>query len=136
MGKPHLTAEQRGMALRLKAKGLNYKEIGEQIDSSQQTAWNVVMKPQTRTVKPFSWSPGPGRLTLPEREEISLGLRRGDTLSAIAGTLGRAVSTVSREVAANGGRDDYRAWRGHERAHQRSRRPKPRKLASPSSPPR
>jgi IS30 family transposase len=119
------------MALRLRAKGLNFKEIGEQIDSSQQTAWNVVMKPQTRTVKPFSWSPGPGRLTLPEREEISLGLRRGDTLSAIAGTLGRAVSTVSREVAANGGRDDYRAWRGHERAHQRSRRPKPRKLASP-----
>jgi IS30 family transposase len=131
MGKPNLTAEQRAMALRLRAKGLNFKEIGEQIDSSLQTAWNVVMKAPTRTVKAFSWSPGPGRLTIAEREEISLGLRRGDSFSSIAALLGRSVSTVSREVAANGGRDDYRAWRAHDRAHQRSRRPKPRKLASP-----
>jgi IS30 family transposase len=130
MGKPHLTAEQRAMALRLRAKGLNFTEIGEQIDSSLQTAWNVIMKPPTRTVKPFSWSPGPGRLRLDEREEISLGLRRGATLTAIAAQLGRSVSTVSREVAANGGRGDYRAWRAHERAYQRSLRPKPRKLAS------
>jgi len=82
MGKPHLTAEQRAMALRLRANGLNFTEIGEQIDSSLQTAWNVIMKPPTRTVKPFSWSPGPGRLRLAEREEISLGLRRGATLTA------------------------------------------------------
>ena len=119
------------MALRLKAKGLNFKEIGEEIDSSLQTAWNVVMNAPTRVVKPFSWSPGPGRLTIVEREEISLALRRGDTFSAIAAALGRSVSTVSREVAANGGRDGYRAWRAHQRAHQRSLRPKPRKLGSP-----
>ena len=130
MGKPHLTAEQRAMALRLRAKGLNFTEIGEQIDSSLQTAWNVIMKPSTQKPKPFSWSPGPGRLRLDEREEISLELRRGATLTAIAEHLGRSVSTVSREVAANGGRGDYRAWRAHERAHQRSLRPKPRKLAS------
>jgi IS30 family transposase len=131
VGKPNLTAEQRAMALRLKAKGLNFKEIGEEIDSSQQTAWNVVMKAPTRVVKPFSWSPGPGRLTIVEREEISLALRRCDSFSSIAAMLGRSVSTVSREVAANGGRDDYRAWRAHQRAYQRSLRPKPRKLASP-----
>jgi IS30 family transposase len=68
---------------------------------------------------------------LGEREEISLGLRRSATLTAIAAQLGRSVSTVSKEVAANGGRHDYRAWRAHERAHQRSLRPKPRKLAHP-----
>jgi transposase, IS30 family len=127
---PHLTADQRALALRLRAKGLNFKEVAEQIDSSLMTAWNIIMKPRTRPARPFAWSPGPGRLTLPEREEISLGLRRGTTLTAIAGELGRAVSTVSREVAANGGRGDYRAWRAHERAHQQSLRPKPRKLAS------
>ena len=77
MGKPHLTAEQRALALRLRAQGLNFTEIGEQIDSSLQTAWNVIMKPPTRIVKPFSWSPGPGRLRLAEREEISLGLAAG-----------------------------------------------------------
>ena len=40
------------------------------MDSSLQTAWNVIMKPPTRIVKPFSWSPGPGRMGLAEREEI------------------------------------------------------------------
>ncbi|MHB1905433.1 MAG: IS30 family transposase [Acidimicrobiales bacterium] len=132
MGKPHLTAEQRALALRLKAKGLNFREIGEQIDASQQTAWNAIMKRPTRVVRPFSWTPGPGRLTLAEREEISLALRRGERMSAIAASLGRSVSTVSREVAANGGRGGYRAWRSHERAHQRSLRPKPRKLEDPA----
>jgi len=131
VGKPHLKAEQRALALRLWAKGLNFREIGEQIDSSEMTAWKVINKAPIRTSRPFTWSPGPGRLTLAEREEISLGLRQGETLTAIASELGRSVSTVSREVAANGGKDDYRAWRAHERAHQRSLRPKPRKLACP-----
>ena len=131
MGKPHLTAEQRAMAHRLRAKGLTFKEIGAQIDSSLKTAWNVVMKPPTRTVRIDDWSPGPGRLTLAEREEISLGLRCGGTFSTIAKALGRHLSTVSREVAANGGREDYRAWRAHDRARRCSCRPKPTKLANP-----
>ena len=57
VGKPHLTAEQRTLALRLHARGLNFREIGEQIDTSQQTAWNVVHLPPTRVVKPFSRTP-------------------------------------------------------------------------------
>ena len=130
MGKPHLTTEQRALALRLYAKGLNYKEIGAQIDSSLQTAWNVVNKKQTRTVVPFTWSPGPGRLTLADREEISLGLRHSMTFSAIAAGIGKSLSSVSREVGVNGGRDSYRAWRAHDRACRQARRPKPRKLAS------
>jgi IS30 family transposase len=75
--------------------------------------------------------PGPGRLVLAEREEISLGVGRGDTFSAIAARLGRSASTVSREVAANGGRGEYRAWRAHARAHQQAARPKTAKLACP-----
>jgi IS30 family transposase len=66
---------------------------------------------------------------LAEREEISLGVGRGETFSAIAGRLGRAVSSVSREVAANGGRGGYRAWRAHRRACERARRPKTPRLA-------
>jgi IS30 family transposase len=38
---------------------------------------------------------------------------------------------VSREVAANGGRDGYRAWRAHRRARERARRPKAAKLDCP-----
>ena len=58
-------------------------------------------------------------------------MHRGETFGAIASRLGRVTSTVSREVAANGGRDGYRAWRAHERARERTRRPKGPKLACP-----
>ena len=49
------------------------------------------------------------RLTLAEREEISRGLAAGLSLRAIAAGMGRAPSTVCREVNANGGRGHYRA---------------------------
>jgi IS30 family transposase len=81
-------------------------------------------------VRADSWQPGPGRLTLADREEISLGLRGGDSFTVIAAGLRRAVSTVSREVAGNGGRHGYRAWRAHQRARERTRRPKTPKLSS------
>ena len=68
------------------------------------------------------------RLSVQEREEISRGLRAGDSLRAIARRLGRAASTLSREVARTGGRRRYRAWRGEQGAAQRARRPKRPKL--------
>jgi transposase, IS30 family len=71
----------------------------------------------------------PLRLSPAEREEISRGLRGGDSLRRIASGLGRSPSTVSREVAGNGGRRRYRAWRAEERAGRRARRPRPAKLA-------
>jgi transposase, IS30 family len=48
-------------------------------------------------------------LTLAEREEISRGLAHGHSLRRIACSLGRAPSTVSREIARNGGSGPYRA---------------------------
>src|SRR5215203_6114633 len=51
----------------------------------------------------------PLRLSLGEREELSRGLLAGDSLRRIATRLGRAPSTVSREVAWSGHRDSYRA---------------------------
>ena len=71
----------------------------------------------------------PLRLSLAEREEISRGLLAKDSSRAIAGRLGRAPSTVSRDIAANGGKPRYRAWRADERAIRLARRPKPAKLA-------
>ena len=50
--------------------------------------------------KPFGWEPREGHLTVFDREEILVGLARGDTLTAIARALGRAVSTVSRRGGA------------------------------------
>lgn len=63
-------------------------------------------------------------LTLAEREEVSRGLASGDSMRAIAARLGRAASTVGREVERNGGREEYRATKAEERAWQRARRPK------------
>lgn len=48
----------------------------------------------------------------------------------IAAGLGRAASTVSREVAVNGGRARYRPVRAHKRAFRLARRPKPTLLGS------
>jgi IS30 family transposase len=55
-------------------------------------------------------------------------LERGESFTTIARSIDRAVSTVSREVAANGGRDGYRAWQAHRDAGQRA-------VAAPGRPP-
>jgi len=125
---PHLTVEQRQLARRLSARGLSLREIGRQVGCSHEVVRAVVRRESKRPVRSDSWQPGPGRLSLADREEISLGLRAGDSFTAIAARLGKAVSTVSREVAANGGRGGYRAWRAHQRARDRARRPKTPKL--------
>jgi len=69
-------------------------------------------------------------LSLTEREEISRGIAAGERLAVIAGRLGRAESTVSRELARNGGRVRYRAHRADRVAWQRARRPQSSKLAT------
>lgn len=68
------------------------------------------------------------RLCFAEREVISRGVSAGQSARTIAGELGRAPSTITRELAANGGRERYRALRAHERAIACSQRPKPGKL--------
>jgi IS30 family transposase len=68
-------------------------------------------------------------LSVVEREEISVGLARGDGVRVIARRLGRAPSTVSREIVRNGGRKGYRAYRAEVAARERARRPKTAKLA-------
>jgi IS30 family transposase len=127
----HLTAEQRQLALRLRARGLSLREIGPQVGCSHQGVALIVRHVSRRPVRVDGWVPGPGRLTLADREEITLGLHAGQSFTVIAARLGKAVSTVSREVAANGGRDRYRAWRAHQRAREQARRPKGCKLARP-----
>jgi len=69
-------------------------------------------------------------LTLAEREEISRGIARDQSLRAIAARLGRAPSTISREVNRNGGLQHYRANRAEQAAWDRAHRPKPCKLVS------
>jgi IS30 family transposase len=69
-------------------------------------------------------------LSLVEREEISRGLHADHSYRRIAEALGRSVSTVSREVTQNGGRDGYRAVTADTAARGRAKRPKEAKLAA------
>jgi len=68
-------------------------------------------------------------LTLAEREEISRGVATGQSLRTIASSLGRAASTVSREINRNSGRRRYRANKADQSAWDRAHRPKTCKLA-------
>ena len=68
-------------------------------------------------------------LTLIERETISRGLAAERSARSMSRLLGRAPSTVSREIKRNGGYDRYRAAQADEQAWERARRPKGCKLA-------
>jgi transposase, IS30 family len=70
------------------------------------------------------------RLSLCEREEIRAGIAGGESFRAIARRLGRAPSTISREVGGVAGRGGYRASVADDRACGNALRPKRSKLAS------
>ena len=69
-------------------------------------------------------------LTPAEREEISRGIAVRQSARSMAGLLGRAPSTVSREISRNGGYDGYRATLADDKAWARAHRPKRCKLAT------
>lgn len=73
--------------------------------------------------------PRPGRLTVLGRQQVLLGLSRGESMSFLTRSLRRAPSTVARKVGANGGRELYRAWAAYQRARPQVRRPKHGKFA-------
>jgi IS30 family transposase len=81
-------------------------------------------------IRPAPRRRSPGRLSLLDREEISRGLAAGLSLRTIAAGLGRAPSTISREVATHGGRDRYRAAPADQLAWVRARRRQACKLAT------
>jgi IS30 family transposase len=68
-------------------------------------------------------------LSIDDREEISRGLACGVSLRSIARRLGRAPSTICRELHRNGGHRRYRAAAADKRAWDRALRPKLCKLA-------
>lgn len=68
-------------------------------------------------------------LTTGEREGISRGLAAGHSIRTMARALGRAPSTISREITRHGGRTHYRAAEADRAAWQRAQRPQPCRLA-------
>src|SRR5436190_5317327 len=127
-GVERLSEREKQEIARLSAQGLPSRLIGKEIGRAHRTVWgyiNVLRRPPVR--EPVR---SPLRLSSREREEISRGLAGGESLRAIARRLGRASSTIAREVGANGGRRRYRACTADRAAVRRMRRPKRSKLAT------
>ena len=103
-------------------RGHSMSEIARTIEKPPATVYSYLLyhggitpRPQVRR---------PGSLSLEEREAISRGLARAQSIRGIAGALGRSPSTISREVLRNGGRDKYRAHDAEKAFFKRGRRPK------------
>ena len=125
----YLPAEVRREIIRLAATGATRDEIRLQADVAIGTVFNV-LHPLGGVIRAEMWAPSPVRLSIEERVEIRLGLERGWSLRRIAAALGRSASTVSREVAANGGRGGYAPMAAHRRAAAAARRPKRTKIGA------
>jgi DNA-directed RNA polymerase specialized sigma24 family protein len=65
-----LTAEQRALVFRLRAKGLPLREIGRQVGCHQTAVGMMLRKPRQRRVRSFAREPGPGRAALIDRIEV------------------------------------------------------------------
>jgi IS30 family transposase len=107
--------------------GESMSSIGRRFDRQSSSVFSVISP--TGGIRPPERRRAPRALSLGEREEISRGLSAHCSLRRIARQLGRAPSTICREVRRNGGPDGYRATRSDQAAWDRALRPKPCKLA-------
>jgi IS30 family transposase len=125
---PKLTPEERKRIIGLVADGMRSVDVAREVARSAGFVHRVIRE-GGGVARRLEWDPSAARLSAAERESIRAGLDVGDSFRGIAAHLGRAPSTVSREVSANGGRKAYRGWRAHRRANDLARRPKVAKLA-------
>jgi len=113
--------EKRDVWSRWKA-GQTLHEIGRDYDKPH-TSIRAVLLPRGG-IPPIARRRSRLALALAEREDISRGIASGSSIREIARCLGRAASTVSREVARHGGRPAYRAHDADRQAWVSALRPK------------
>ena len=121
------TAAQRAEIWDRWQRGESLTSIGRLFDRPSSCIYNMLAP--TGGIRPPPRHRSRLALSLAEREEISRGIARDLSLRAIAVRLGRAPSTLSREVNRNGGLQHYRASQADQAAWDRAHRPKPCKLA-------
>ncbi|RJF85736.1 IS30 family transposase [Sphingomonas cavernae] len=127
----YYSAEQRAEIWDRWRRGESMSSIGRRFERESSSIFSV-LSPSGGIRPPERKRPSQA-LRLSEREEISRGLGVGLSLRTIAIRLGRAPSTISREVGRNGGTECYRAVASDQAAWDRARRPKPCKLACHAS---
>ena len=107
-------------------KGESLQQIAQLFDRNHSSVHRILA--ETGGIQPKQRHRSRLALTLAEREEISRSVVAGDSIRAIANQLGRAPSTISRELKRNGGMPGYRANNADELAWERARRPQVCKL--------
>ncbi len=107
-------------------KGESLNSIARLFGRSHSSIQGVLVR--TGGIRPPQRKRSRRSLTLVERDEISRGVVAGHSIRSIAASLGRAPSTVSREINRNGGRRRYRANNAEQAAWDRAHRPKTCKL--------
>lgn len=122
----YYTETQKALMWERWKQGATLHEIGKLFDRPHTSIHRILA--ETGGFRPAQRSRGPKALTLAEREEISRALVTCESIRSIAGRLGRAPSTISREIQRNGGRDGYRASQADQATWDRARRPKVCKL--------
>lgn len=127
LGRSGLSTGQKAELWRRWKDGESLSDIGRALGKHAASVFGFVQR--QGGIAPVDQTRSPLALSLAEREEISRGIAAGRSVRAIAAGLGRAASTVSRELQRNGGRQGYRAGQADERAWRRARRPKACKLA-------
>ena len=107
-------------------KGESLNSIARLFDRNHSSVERILK--ESGGIRPLARRRSRLALTLSEREEVSRGVVAGHWIRSIAVTLGRAPSTVSREIRRNGGRRRYRANKADQAAWDRARSRKVCKL--------
>jgi IS30 family transposase len=120
------TESQKALMWERWQKGDSLQQIAQLFDRYHPSIEGILAK--TGGIRPAPRHRSRLALTLVEREEISRSIVAGHSIRSIARKLGRAPSTISREIKRNGGQEDYRANQADQAAWGRTRRPKVCKL--------
>ena len=120
------SARQRALIWERWRKGETLHQIARLFDRYHSSIQRIVA--ESGGIRPTERRRSRSALTLIEREEISRGVVAGKSMRAIAARLGRAPSTISREIRRNHGPQGYRASQADQAAWDRGRRPQVCKL--------
>jgi IS30 family transposase len=123
----YYTESQKALMWERWRKGESLQRIAELFDRNHSSVERILA--ETGGIQPAQRRRSRLALTLAEREEISRSVATGQSIRSVATRLGRAPSTISREIMRNGGQECYRASQADQAAWDRGRRPKTCSLA-------
>lgn len=122
----YYTATQKALMWDRWQKGESLQQIAQLFDRNHSSVHGILA--QTGGIRPAPRCRSTLALTLAEREEISRAVATDQSIRSIATFLGRAPSTISREINRNGGKENYRSTQADQAAWDRANRPKTCKL--------